>query len=106
MRTIEQLIKFDSGLPIGRTPVTIQRRDGSRYNAMVEITSRGVVRILPKPGPGDMYTSWHRVKGDSVRAEGAPIVWAVRDQELLRQFDNPTTVVVIPPLAASTTAKP
>lgn len=100
MRTIEQTIKFDSGLPIGTTPVTIQRRDGSRYDAVIEISPRGVVRIMPKPGPGDMYTSWHRVRGDRVSPEGAPIVWGARDPELMRRFDNPTTLVVIPRVGA------
>lgn len=28
-RTIEQIIKFDSGLTVGVHPVTIARRDGS-----------------------------------------------------------------------------
>lgn len=100
MRTIEQIIKFHSGLPIGRTPVTIQRRDGSQYDALVDISPRGIVRILPKPGPGDMYTGWHRVKGDTTKPDGGVIVWGARDPELMHRFDNPKTVVVLPPLAA------
>lgn len=100
LRTIEQLLKFDSGLAIGTTPVTIERRDGSRYDALVDITARGVVRILRKPEAGDMYSSWHRVKGDTVVAEGAPIVWGVRDHELLQRFCNPVKVIVIPKVGA------
>lgn len=94
--TIEHLLKFGSGLAIGRTPVTIQRRDGSQYSAVVEISIRGVVRLIRKPDQGDMYTSWHRITGDSVKAEGAPIVWGVRDPDLLKMFDNPVKVIIIP----------
>lgn len=90
-RTIEQTIKFDCGLKVGITPVTVQRRDGSRYDALVEITLRGVVRLIPKPGPEDMYTGWYRVKGNTWKPDSG-----ARNPEWLRQFDNPVTLVVMP----------
>lgn len=93
MRTLEQMIKFDSGLTLGTHPVTIRRRDGSEYAALVDITVRGTVRILPKPGKGDMYTSWHKLKGDTCTQDGGTIVWGARDPELLRLFDNPVTTI-------------
>lgn len=95
-RTIEQIIKFDSGLNVGITPVTIQRRDGSRYDALVEITLRGVVRLIPKPEPEDMYTGWYRVKGSTWKPVSGVVVWGARNPEWLRKFDNPVTVVVLP----------
>lgn len=99
-RTIEQIIKFDCGPKIGTTPVTIQRRDGSQYSALVQIGPRGSVHVIRKPEPEDMYTGWYRVKGDTITAGGGVVVWGARNPEMLRQFDNPVTLVVIPPLGA------
>ena len=95
-RTIEQTIKFDCGLKVGITPVTVQRRDGSRYDALVEITLRGVVRLMPKPGPEDMYTDWYRFKGNTWKLDSSVVVWGARNPEWLRQFDSPVALVVIP----------
>jgi len=91
-RTIEQIIKFDSGLPIGLSAVTVVRRDGSEYVACVEISPRGIVHIVAKPTDSDMYTSWHRVKGDAVTA-GKVVVWGARDAGHMSIFENPTARV-------------
>lgn len=100
MRTIEQIIKFDSGLSIGTSPVTIQRRDGSQYGALVQISQRGVVHVIAKPRDDQMYTGWHRVTGDYFQPSGGVVVWGARDPEWIKKFDNPLAVVVIPSLAA------
>lgn len=65
-RTWEQTIKFDSGLTIGRHLCAIQDKNGNTRKVLVDISSRGVVHILPQPAEGDMYLSWSRVKGDSM----------------------------------------
>ena len=93
--TLEQQIKFDSGLSIGQHCVTVYRRDGSCYVALVDISSRGVVKLIQKPRDDQMYTSWHRVKGDAVEQTGATIVWGARNPEMLALFDNPTGIVQI-----------
>lgn len=95
-RTLEQIIKFDSGLSVGRSPVTIQRRDGSMYSVIVEISTKGSVYILPKPERSDMYTGWYRVKGDEVKLHGGVIVWGARDPELLKKFNDPVTTISFP----------
>lgn len=93
-RTLEQKIKFDSGLMVGKTPVTIERKDGSRYTALVEISSRGTVHLIQKPEEGDMYTSWYRIKGNSADIKpGGVVVWAARNPEFLKEFDNPETLI-------------
>lgn len=94
-RTIEQQIKFDSGLSIGQHCVTVVRRDGSGYTALIDISPRGVVKLIQKPRDDQMYTSWHRIKGDEVTQTGATIVWGARNPEMLAAFDKPTAVVRI-----------
>lgn len=92
-RTLEQFIKFDCNLPIGRNAVSVVRRDGSTYPACVEITARGSVYIIRRPTDSDIYNSWHRVKGDKLTPGGTPIVWGARNPDLLKMFDNPITFV-------------
>lgn len=95
-RTIEQIIKFDSGLSVGMHPVTIVRRDGSEYPALVEIKTRGAVYLIRKPAESDMYTSWHRVTGDAAVPSRGTIVWGARDPALLKRFDNPVATIRFP----------
>ena len=92
-RTLEQLIKFDSGLPVGRSAVSVIRKDGSPYPACVEIGSRGAVRLIRRPTNSDMYTSWHSVKGDDCTPIGSPIVWGARDASILEMFENPIATI-------------
>lgn len=92
-RTVEQLIKFDSGLSIGRTAVQIIRRDGSTYCACVEIGDRGAVYVIPKPAESDMYTSWYRVRGDTLRPHGTPVVWGARTPAVMGMFNNPSATI-------------
>lgn len=95
MSTIEQQIKFKSGLSIGISHVNIIRRDGSKYEALVEITNRGKVSVLPKPTSSDMYTSWYRVKGDDLKIVNT-IVWMARDKGAMDVFSGVIAEVVIP----------
>lgn len=103
-RTIEEIIKFDSGLSIGVHPVTIARRDGSEYSALVEVKARGAVYLMRKPDEGDMYTSWHRITGNDATPKGGVIVWGARDPELLKRFDNPVATIRFPAKATQPSA--
>lgn len=86
MRTLEERLKFDSGLPVGRSLVCFKLK-GRERKALVGISPRGVVRCLTEPNAGDMYSTWWRVKGDKSIADGAVIVWGARDPEMRRMFD-------------------
>lgn len=86
-RTLEQQIKFDSNLSVGVQHVEITRRDGSTYEAVVEISSRGKVMILPKPNDSDMYTSWYQVKGNELKILNT-VVWMSRDLEAMKIFSG------------------
>lgn len=98
-RTLEQLIKFDSGLPVGRSAVNVIRKDGSPYPACVEIGSRGAVRLIRRPTSSGMYTSWHSVKGDDCTPTGSPIVWGARNTAILEMFENPVATIDLRALA-------
>jgi len=87
-RTLEQRIKFDSGLNIGTHLVRFTLGERSRL-ALARIGARGAVSYLTKPEPGDMYTTWTDVKGDTSQSgKGAVIVWGARNPEYLRAFDG------------------
>lgn len=87
-RTLEERIKFDHGLSIGRSLVCFTLGERSRI-AVVEINENGRVFYLVKPDEVDMYSQWKRVRGDMTReGEGAVIVWGARDHELMRMFDG------------------
>lgn len=87
-RTLETRIKFDHGLPLGKSLVQFTLGEKSRL-ALVEIGQRGEVYYLTKPDEGDMYTSWARVRGDVTKSgEGAVIVWAARKPEIMALFEG------------------
>ncbi len=87
-RTLEQRIKFDHGLPVGHSLVRFTLGERSRI-AVVEISENGRVFYLVKPGEGDMYSQWKRVRGDVTReGEGAVVVWGSRSVDLIRMFDG------------------
>lgn len=100
MRTFEQRLKFDHGLPVGRSLVVLvlanppAGREASPLRALVEVTARGRVYILPKPDDCDMYTSWRRITGDTMKPGGAIIVWGARDPDLMRQFEGEPAATV------------
>lgn len=94
-RTLEQRIKFDHGLAVGRSLVTFTFGERSRL-AVVEIGPRGRVSCLTKPAPEDMYTSWFRVRGDKTYSEGPTLVWAARDPELMSTLFDGEPVASIP----------
>lgn len=85
MRTLEQRLKFDHGLPVG-TSLVLFTHGGASRKALVRITARGAVYYLPEPRPEDMYTSWNRAIGDDSRMAGGVIVWAARDPEFMIPF--------------------
>ncbi len=88
MRTLGALLKFDSGLTIGRNLVDLSG-NGKTIRALVDISRTGIVRMLVKPGEGDMYSSWQRVNGDSFGGpDGAIIVWGARNPDVIAMFDG------------------
>lgn len=88
MRTLEERIKFDHGLPLGQSLVKFTLGERSRL-ALVEIGKRGEVYYFTKPDGGDMYSSWTRVRGDnSLSGSGAVKVWAHKDIEFMAKFDG------------------
>ena len=87
MHTLEQRIKFDNGLTIGRHLVAISHK-GATKPMMVDISPRGIVRVLVKPAPEDMYTSWRRVRGDMSEHDGNTIVWGARSTAMMEMFDG------------------
>jgi len=88
-RTLEQRIKFDAGLSIGKSLVLLQHQDRTR-RAIVDIRPRGAVYVLPMPRYEDMYSCWSRVKGDACPTDpkAGVIVWGAQDPELMKQFDG------------------
>lgn len=87
-RTLEQRLKFDHGLPVGRSVIEFINGDKS-VRALVEITARGVVSVITKPAESDMHSSWWRVRGDKAEiGKGSVIVWAARNPEVMAMFDG------------------
>lgn len=87
MRTWEQVIKFDSGLTIGRHLVWMTK-GASRRKALVDISPRGVVHIFPEPGYGDMYVSWSRLKDDSLEVSTKfPVVFVYPARPQSKDYD-------------------
>ena len=87
-RTFEEKVKFDSGLPIGVSLVKLVKGQAERL-ALVEITDRGKVYLIAKPGDGDMYSCWDAVQGNKlVGIKGGVVVWGSRDAEYVKQFDG------------------
>lgn len=87
MRTLEQKIKFDSGLSIGQHLVRIHHQNKSIL-ALVSIGARGKVELLRCPRDEDMYSIWERVTGDTLVNSGSVIVWAARDPGFMTQFEG------------------
>lgn len=86
-RTLEQRLKFDSGLTVGRHLVRLTHA-GRAIKVLVEIGKRGAVSLLVEPQPEDMYSCWRRVRGDITTAEGGVIVWGARDPAVRAMFDG------------------
>ena len=86
-RTLEERLKFDHGLTIGRHLVRLTHQ-GREVRAQVEIGPRGKVSLLVQPRPEDMYSCWRRVQGDKTTAAGAVIVWGAKDPALRAQFEG------------------
>ena len=92
-RTLEQKIKFDSGLSIGKHCVLFTYQ-GRERKGLVDISSRGKVRLLIEPKPEDMYTTWNTVRGDMHKNDGQVIVWGARDPILKECFNVPTVATI------------
>lgn len=91
-RTVEEIIKFDSGITVGQHCVTVTNQAVSEFIAIVDISPRGVVNLIKKPNDGDMYTCWYRVKGNDLIA-GKIIVWGEHNAEIKEMFSNPIQTV-------------
>ena len=89
-RSLEHRLKFDLGLSVGAPHlITITHKWATR-KALVRIGRRGAVSLLFEPRPGEMYSSWSRITGDtySKTRSDAVIVWAARNPEILAQFQG------------------
>ena len=87
-RTFEEKLMFDSGLPVGVSLVKLVKGQAERL-ALVEITNRGKVYLIAKPGDGDMYSCWDAVQGNKlVGIKGGVVVWGSRDAKYMKQFDG------------------
>ena len=93
-RTLEQILKFDSGLKIGRTIVNASA-NGMTIRGIVDISPRGIVRLLVKPDEGTMYSSWKRVKGNEQIFDKSSdvIVWGVHVPEVMEMFEGDAKVL-------------
>lgn len=88
MRTLEQRVKFDHGLPLGQSLVKFTLGDRV-VMALVEIGNRGQVYYFVKPTDEDMYASWKRILGDVTKTgSGAVMVWPARNAEFMARFDR------------------
>jgi hypothetical protein len=87
MNTLEQQIKFHSGLTIGTHLVDFKLGEHIR-RALVKITPRGVVSYIAKPRDTDMYASWARIKGDKETSLGGVIVWGARQPGVMAEFEG------------------
>lgn len=88
-RTFEEAIKFDNGLTIGCSVVELTL-NGNARRALVSIGPRGKVKILLRPGPDQMYSSWQEVKGNAYGPgrKDFPMVYPARhNPALMEQFD-------------------
>lgn len=86
-RTNEERIKFDSGLAIG-VHLVLFTYQGAQRKALVKINARGVVTYLTEPRPGDMYTSWSRLKGNKETTTGGVMVWANKQPGIMALFEG------------------
>ena len=93
MKTMEQRLKFDHGLPIGVSLVSVTHK-GRTKRALVSISPRGIVRVLVKPEPEDVYTAWRRLRGDVFAEVENVVVWAARDASYMAQFDGEPVATV------------
>lgn len=87
MRTMEERLKFDYGLSIGKHLVQITHK-GQTKRMLVSISPRGIVRVLVRPQPEDMYSAWRRLKGDNFGDVEHVVVWAASQPEYMAQFDS------------------
>jgi len=93
-RTIEQTLKFDSGLVIGDNLVEFTKGDRTR-RAIIRIGARGAIYGLMAPDAGDMYSAFDRIKGDKwASAPGAIKLWGAKDPEFMKQFAGAPRAVI------------
>lgn len=95
-RTLEQRLKFDSALPLGRHIVDLTL--GHRLiRALVDISPRGRVTWLREPEQGDLYTSWQHQTGDTSSAckKSGLLVRPFEISELMASFTGPARAAVV-----------
>lgn len=102
-RTLEQRLKFDHGLTINRTHLVELTLHGVHKRlAVVTISARGIVKLLPKPREDQMYSSWERVKGNDLESVGGVFVWPTRNIEHMAMFcGEPVATIPVKPSATS-----
>lgn len=94
-RTVEQKIKFDSGLTIGVHLVEFKQRTRTQL-ALIEITSHGSVYGLVKPSEHDMYAAWDRIKGDNWASRpGTVCVWPYKNPEFMARFEGEPRATIV-----------
>ena len=94
-RTLEEILRFDSGLTAGEHRVTLVVDRKQERPALVKIHRHGAVLVLVQPTEADMYTRWWRVRGNRTTAEGDLILWGARDPVLLARFANPVARITL-----------
>jgi len=95
VRTLEQRLKFDHGLPVGISLIAFTHV-GNLKKALVEIGPRGKVWAFTEPEVGDMYASWFEVKGDkTISGKGRLLTWPAKDVDFMAQFVG-TPLATIP----------
>lgn len=93
-RTIEQILKFDSGLLIGDNLVEFTKGERTR-RAIIRIGARGAVYGMMAPAEGDMYSAFDRIKADKwVGTPGAIKLWGAKDPEFMKQFAGAPRAVI------------
>ena len=67
-RSLEQILKFDSGLTVGAWHPVKLCKAGKERLALVYIPRRGYLRVTIRNA---LYVSTHRLKGDNLKLERA-----------------------------------
>ena len=96
-RTLEQRLRCDHHLAVGRVHTVALRKGDRERLALVLIGKRKPykVEILPKPEPGDMYLSWSRLNGDKLAHSRMIGCAYVHRDRVLAEFGEPTATIEV-----------
>lgn len=89
---------FYEQLGNGEHLVTVARRDGSQYLALVNIKSKSNVCLTKKPEQNDMYTATYKVDDDRIERVVSTFVYAFKNNpELMCKFEGvPVKLIAFP----------